>query len=171
MPDGLLEIVALLVLGYVLLILEIFVPGGVLGGLGLVAMGYGCYLAFGLSNAWGLGAVGLSVLVTVVGFRLFRRTRTAKRLILSDQRGRDWKAAQTGLAELVGRRGTTMTPLRPAGLAEIGELRVDVVSDGQFLPAGATVEVVEIEGNRVVVEAVAEAAEPAPVADREAPPA
>jgi membrane-bound serine protease (ClpP class) len=54
---------------------------------------------------------------------------------------------------LVGRAGTALTPLRPAGTALIDGARVDVVADGEFVPKGARVEVVQREGHRVVVRA------------------
>ena len=44
--------------------------------------------------------------------------------------------------------------LRPAGMAQFGERFVDVVTEGNFVPAGARVQVIEIEGNRVVVKEV-----------------
>ncbi|MGB4213854.1 MAG: NfeD family protein [Dethiobacteria bacterium] len=45
-----------------------------------------------------------------------------------------------------------MTPLRPAGSARIGERRIDVVSEGEFIAAGVPVKVVLVEGSRVVVQ-------------------
>ena len=156
MPEGLLAVVALLALGFILLFLEIFVPGGVLGVLGVLVMVYGCYLAFNLSAAWGTAAVALSVLVAVVAIRLVARSRLGRKLILDDAGARDWKAAEAGLEELVGNEGRTLTQLRPAGLAQIDDRRLDVVADNELIPAGVAVRVVEVEGNRVVVEAVEE---------------
>ena len=157
MPEGLLSVVALLALGFILLFLEIFVPGGVLGILGVLLMGYGCYLAFDLSAAWGASAVGLSVIVAVTAIRLVARSRLGKQLVLDDAGARDWKAAEEGLEELVGSAGRTLTQLRPAGLAEIGDKRLDVVADNELIAGGVAVRVVEVEGNRVVVEAMEEA--------------
>ena len=62
-----------------------------------------------------------------------------------------------GVAEaagLLGAVGLTMTVLRPAGSVQFGEQFVDVVSDGSFVPAGARVQVVEVEGTRIVVREV-----------------
>ncbi len=154
MPEGLLSVIALLALGFILLFLEIFVPGGVLGVLGVLAMAYGCYLAFDLSAAWGSAAVGLSVVVAVVAVRLVARSRLGRKLVLDDAGARDWKAAEAGLEELVGQEGKTLTQLRPAGLAEIAGRRLDVVADNELIAAGVAVRVVEVEGNRVVVEAI-----------------
>ena len=154
MPEGLLAVVGLLALGFILLFLEIFVPGGVLGILGGLLMIYACYLAFGLSSAWGGAAVALSVVVAALAIRLVVRSRIGKKLVLDDAGARDWKAAEAGLEDLLGAEGQTLTQLRPAGQAEIGDQRVDVVADDELIPAGVRVQVVEVEGNRVVVEAV-----------------
>ncbi len=54
----------------------------------------------------------------------------------------------------VGDVGRTEGPLRPAGKARFGTLLVDVVTQGEFLEPGVTIEVVERRGNRVVVRAV-----------------
>ncbi|MEM7350785.1 MAG: NfeD family protein [Acidobacteriota bacterium] len=168
MPEGLVTIVCLLALGFILLFLEIFVPGGVLGILGALAMVYGCYLAFDMSPMWGTAAVTLSVVLAVVAVRLVVRSRIGKKLVLNDAGARDWKAAEEGLEALLGREGVTLSTLRPAGLAEIDEERIDVVADSEFLEAGVQVRVCEVEGNRVVVEAIEALAAPDDPAETEA---
>ena len=54
----------------------------------------------------------------------------------------------------LGRTGTALSPLRPAGIADVDGARVDVVSDGEFIEAGAPVEVIRVDGNRIVVRAL-----------------
>jgi membrane-bound serine protease (ClpP class) len=51
-----------------------------------------------------------------------------------------------------GATGVAKTTLRPSGKAAFGEKLLDVVSQGEFIEAGAPVRVVLIEGARVVVE-------------------
>lgn len=55
---------------------------------------------------------------------------------------------------LIGRTGRSVTMLRPAGRAQIGDDYVDVVSEGAFIPAGRPIEVVDVAGIRVVVREV-----------------
>jgi len=55
------------------------------------------------------------------------------------------------LSYLLGKKGTAVTPLRPAGIMEVEGSRFDVVSEGSYVPAGAPVEVVKVEGRRIVV--------------------
>jgi hypothetical protein len=57
-------------------------------------------------------------------------------------------------AELLGAVGTSNTSLRPAGVVRFGDKFVDVVSDGAFVPAGTRVQVVAVEGTRIVVKEV-----------------
>jgi membrane protein implicated in regulation of membrane protease activity len=57
-------------------------------------------------------------------------------------------------AELLGAIGTSTTPLRPAGVVRFGDKFVDVVSDGGFIPSGTRVQVIAVEGTRIVVKEV-----------------
>lgn len=57
-------------------------------------------------------------------------------------------------AARISDRGTTEGPLRPAGKARFGSLIVDVVTQGEFVDVGKSVEVIERRGNRVVVRAI-----------------
>jgi membrane-bound serine protease (ClpP class) len=53
--------------------------------------------------------------------------------------------------ELVGKTGTAITDLRPAGTALFDEERVDVVSESEWIQAGTRVRIVSAEGYRHVV--------------------
>lgn len=57
----------------------------------------------------------------------------------------------------LGDAGTTLTPLRPAGKAQISGRRVDVIAQGQMIEADRPVEVVELAGGRVVVREISRA--------------
>ena len=85
----------------------------------------------------------------------------ANRLVLAppgEKEGAEDAMASAGtyeaLTALLGAVGTAATVLRPAGMARFGDAYVDVVSEGNYIPAGARVQVIEIEGNRVVVKEV-----------------
>jgi len=55
------------------------------------------------------------------------------------------------LAFLVGETGRTTTVLRPTGKARFGELLVDVTADGFYIEPDSLVEVVDVQGSRVIV--------------------
>jgi membrane-bound serine protease (ClpP class) len=58
------------------------------------------------------------------------------------------------MPELVGLDGTALTDLRPSGTARIGEERIDVVTEGEYVAQGSRVQVIRSEGYRHVVRAV-----------------
>jgi membrane-bound serine protease (ClpP class) len=55
------------------------------------------------------------------------------------------------LAFLIGETGRTTTVLRPTGKARFGELLVDVTADGFFIEPDSLVEVIDVQGSRVIV--------------------
>lgn len=56
--------------------------------------------------------------------------------------------------ELLGRTGTVVRELRPAGTMLIDDTPVDVVSEGDFIVKGKTVKVIDVTGNRILVREV-----------------
>jgi membrane-bound ClpP family serine protease len=63
-------------------------------------------------------------------------------------------AVRPEIAALMGAIGVAATPLRPAGKVQFGEEFVDVVAESGYVVPGTTVQVIEIEGNRIVVKEV-----------------
>ena len=57
-------------------------------------------------------------------------------------------------AALLGAIGVAATTLRPAGKARFGEDYLDVIAEGDYVNPGSRVQVIEIEGNRIVVKEV-----------------
>jgi len=53
----------------------------------------------------------------------------------------------------VGATGQTVTELHPSGRAQIHGQIIDVISQGEWIDAGQQVRVIEVQGNRIVVEA------------------
>ncbi len=150
--------VASLVIGLVLLALEVFVPGGILGVFGvmalMVAMGAG-FFAFGPQN--GLLAALLVIVFGGVIFalwiRIFPRTPMGKALTLKKD-GQTFKSADASPAFTVGLEGHAQTNLHPSGIALIAGKRLDVVAESGFINAGSPIKIVHIEGNRVVVRVI-----------------
>jgi membrane-bound serine protease (ClpP class) len=91
--------------------------------------------------------------------RLLPRLPFGRRLVLSTALEASTTEPPPSGAPRVGRHGTAVTPLRPAGIATIDGARVDVVSDGDYIASGEPVVVTRLEGNRVVVRRPARPAE------------
>jgi membrane-bound serine protease (ClpP class) len=153
MVTSIVIVIALLTVGMVLLVAEVAViPGfGVAGvaAAGLIIGG----VAFAWNQfgpTWGVGSLLISGAATLGVLLWVPRTRAGKALVLADS----LKNTVSDVA-LVGQEGTAATPLRPAGVVQIGGKRVDVVTDGVFVEAGRAVRVVSVEGARVVVAPIA----------------
>lgn len=60
----------------------------------------------------------------------------------------------SGRFALLGAIGVAVTPLRPSGKAQFGEQFLDVLAEGDYLAPGSRVQVIEIEGPRIIVKEV-----------------
>lgn len=140
--------------GFILMLTEMVLPGGVLGILGGLALlgatvlGYMEYGAMGGTLILcGLGALTLAGFCTWM--KVFPRTAVGRRIMLESSLSTgDTLPATTGL---IGQEGVALTTLRPAGKALIHGQRVDVVAESDFLEAETAVVVIAAEGARVVV--------------------
>lgn len=152
------EAVLLFLLGLILLLVEVLViPGfGLTGAGGLVAIIVSIFLA-APSNDQAVISLVIAIIGTVFLLALsvkFLPTRKVwNRLVLGTRQEKTtgYVAPRKSLADLEGKVGVTITPLRPAGAAEIGGERVDVVTDGAFIPPQTPIKVIKVEGTRVVV--------------------
>lgn len=159
------EELLLAALGIVLLAVEVFVlPGfGIAGVLGIAALVGGLGLTLvGAGATWGAvvaasGRVALSLLLAIAAslalLRVLPKLPVGRRLVLDTELPVEagFGSAPEADRRWLGRRGVSLSPLRPAGIAELDGERVDVVSQGDLIEAGQPVEVVRVEGNRVVV--------------------
>ena len=149
------ELIIGMVVGGVLLILaEVFVPGGVVGTLGAIVMFAGIVAGFYRDLNFGLylllGAVVFGVVIFWLWLKYFPRSPMGKRLILQ-QDAKTWQGYDKDNQALLGQEGLTHSRLRPAGIAVIAGHRVDVVTQGEMIDENRPIRVLEIEGNRIVV--------------------
>ncbi|HOF40908.1 MAG TPA: NfeD family protein [Candidatus Hydrogenedentes bacterium] len=150
-------VVILFAAGAGLITVEFVVPGGICGTAGalliIVSAVMGCYH---YPDYWPpillLEFLG-TICCVLLGIYLLPRSPFGKLLMLGDaQKADEGWVNETGNTELAGKTGTVVTPLRPAGTVEFGTERVQAVSEGAFIEAGAVVKVIEVHGNRIVVE-------------------
>ncbi|MCE2414355.1 hypothetical protein J4G07_10140 [Candidatus Poribacteria bacterium] len=127
------------------------VPGVILIliGVGVAWSEYGLQMALTYTGATLIGVIPLAI----VGLSVMRATPVGKTFILgkTQNKAEGFHAPPSELENLVGKSGKTLTPLRPAGAALINGHRVDIVTQGEYVPADTEVEVIFVEGSRVVV--------------------
>jgi membrane-bound serine protease (ClpP class) len=151
--------------GLLLIILEVFVipgfgaagiTGGVLVVLGLLLSRVAPHGGFGDIKA-ALTLLIISFLVTVGLFVLLLRYLPKASwmpgivLEANQDPALGFHADQHRGEGLTGKTGSCLSDLRPAGIAEIDGVRLDVMTAGEYIESGTRITVVEVSGNRVVV--------------------
>jgi membrane-bound serine protease (ClpP class) len=141
------------------LVLEVFLVS--FGALTIVAITLGVagvVLAFRESAIFGWTLIGVMFVgapgVLWAAFRVLPKLPFARGLYLKkpDLTDAERTAGAKPLTHLLGAFGEALTPLRPAGTALFEDGPVAVVARGRLLPKGTRVKVVDVSGNRVVVE-------------------
>ena len=154
-------IITCFVTGAVLLALEVILPGMIAGILGLLCLGAGVVQSF-LLFGWQTGSYILAgvVVALIIGTALFLKyfpQTPLARVFTSRSTVGEINAVRP---ELLHQTGAALTTLRPSGTAMIGGHRVDVVTEGDMIDRDTAVQVVAIEGMRVVVRALSEKSVP-----------
>ena len=154
----------LVIAGLLFVAVEVFVISGhgIAALLGVLAVLAGIVLsmmgpvtgAADVAIAFGIVISSLTLMGVAV-WGLASRVRSGDPLLGGMLRRDDGYVASVPRPELEGVDGIAITDLRPAGTAEIGGERLDVVSEAGWITAGTPVRVLRAEGYRHVVRAVA----------------
>jgi membrane-bound serine protease (ClpP class) len=146
----------LLLLGIGLVLIEVVVPGGIVGGIGALCMLGGTVAAFYEYGATG-GAIALGGSLAALGLGLYLelrwlpRSRLGQKLFLKAEiTGRATSAA--GEAGLTNRQGQAVTALAPSGLVAVDGRRFEAYSRSGFLEAGTPIVVKGRDNFRLIVE-------------------
>lgn len=150
------ESIILLIVGIICIVLEFFVPGGILGVVGTLSVLISLILAGGSIGTMMMSIAIAMIVSIVVAVILFRRIGLDKgifrNIILQDRTTTEQGyVSSVNRLELIGLKGTTLTPLRPAGTANFDHERLDVVSEGGYIDKGKNVKIIKVEGARIVV--------------------
>jgi len=145
-----------LIAGYVLLVVEFCIPGfGIPGITGIILAVLGIIT---MQPTPLQALIVVAVYVALLGIALALCLRSAargriskSRLVLSDVATKAENAETNDLCYFIGKTGTAHTPLRPVGIAEFDGVRLNVVSDCDFIDRGNAVRVDRVEGKRIVV--------------------
>lgn len=153
--------VTYLIVGLILLLVEVCIPGfGLVGTAGLVL------LSLGLLNTAHDPLSGLATLVAglVVGLVAgilfvkagFQSSLLQKSVLDTRLKSEDGFIARKDGADYLGKTGRTLTPLRPSGAIEVDDQRLDAVTDGLFIDRGLRVEIYEVSDGRLLVRPIKE---------------
>lgn len=157
--DLLIPIIVLMIVGIILLVIEIFMPGFGIPGISGTAM-----LLTGIVLTWikygpkaGLGVT--VIILALIGFTISLSLRSAasgrlskSELVLTGAVKADDEEAEDDMQLLVGKEGEVRTVLRPVGVAEFDCGRLNVMTDGEYVERGVRVRIVRVEDTHIFVE-------------------
>ncbi|WP_414049845.1 NfeD family protein [Macrococcus animalis] len=142
--------------GIILIVLELFVVGAILG-----ICGMGCIIASFLligDNVAKMGVfVAICLIIAIVEWVILVKFLNKKIPIFSQVVLHDSTNKESGYTShddrsyLLNQTATTLTELRPSGIIIHNGQRIDAVSDGAFIKREKEVRIIEVEGTRVVV--------------------
>jgi membrane-bound ClpP family serine protease len=145
-----------LIVGIALIIVEMFVPGfgipGITGGILLVVS------VFFTTKSILEVLIMLIIILLILGSSLMvvvnmaKKGKLSKGIILdSSMKGEDDSIGMKDMEYFKGKKGVSLTNLRPAGTIDLDGVKLDVVTDGNFIDKGKSVEIVRVDGIRIVV--------------------
>ena len=157
-----LPILVCLVVGLGLIVLEAFMPGFGLPGIAGVIL-HVVAVVFTWINHGPVAALGMTViLLSIIAIAISISLRSAangklsrSRIVLNETESNEaGYHSSEDMQVFLGKEGVTTTVLRPTGMAEFDGVKLNVVSDGEFIQPGNKVQIARVEGSRIVVRTI-----------------
>lgn len=151
-------IVALIV-GFVLAGIEIVIPGfGIPGITGIICLVTGVFL---LADSVAEGIfitiivlAALGIILAILLWLLSKGKLKSPIILDEEQKKTDGYLSSSDLNYLLGKKGTVVKDLRPSGIGRFDEINFDVISDGSYIVKGAEIEIIRVEGSKLVVQEI-----------------
>ncbi len=152
-------IILLIVVGFILLAIEIFLAPGftIFGVLGIITLVMGIVLAFlNLPMIYALSILLISLLFVSLFLYWFFKAgiKIGFGLKGKESRALGFKPFRKDYQNYLGKTGITVSPLRPAGIIRVDKDKVSAISQGDFIDVGLSVKIIKVEGNKIVVEKI-----------------
>lgn len=157
-----LPILVCLVVGLGLIVLEAFMPGFGLPGIAgvilhVVAVVF-TWINHGPVAALGMTVILLSIIAIAISISLHSAANgklSRSRIVLNETESNEagYRSSED-MQVFLGKEGVTTTVLRPTGMAEFDGVKLNVVSDGEFIQPGNKVQIARVEGSRIVVRTI-----------------
>ena len=143
-----------LILGAALMIVEVFLPGfGLPGVSGIVLIGAGTviiWLKAGALTALATLLVVIAVLAVLISYMMRRATEGGAHARIFLREKEELRSGED-MQVLLEKQGRTTSVLRPAGIGDFDGVRLNVVTEGNFIERDKPIEIVNVDGARIVV--------------------
>ncbi len=148
--------IVLFVIGFILLGIEMVVPGfGIPGVSGIICLVVGIFLT---ADTIEKGIIILLIILALLGImfaiilKLLSAGKLKSPLILKDELNTEnGFISSNDLNYLLGKKGTAATDLRPAGRGSFDGVEFNVMSDSKYITKGTPIEIYKVEGSKLIV--------------------
>lgn len=145
-----------LVAGFVLVGIEIVLPGFSLPGIsGIICLVAGVFLlADSLIEGFVITVVVLALLGILMAVMLWLLSKGKFRspIILEEEQKRtEGYLSSNDLKYLLGKKGVAVTDLRPTGVGKIDGINFDVLTEGNYISRDSEIEIIKVEGSKLIV--------------------
>jgi len=152
-------VLIMLIGGLILLFIEVaLIPGfGVTGVTGILVILAGLGLSFWkldmrLAVLYSFGSLAALIGLILWAVYVFPHTSLGKKFVLQAKMSvEDGYIATRDLDKYVGMEGIATSDLRPSGIARIGDERVDVLADGEYVPRQSRIKVLRVKNGALIV--------------------
>ena len=151
--------IALLVIGFILIGIEMIVPGfGAPGISGIICMIIGLFLTADTIEEGIiilLIVLALLAIMLVIILRLLAKGKLKSPIILKDEISTESGfISSTDLNYLLKKKGTAATDLRPAGRGNFDGVEFNVISKGKYITKNTPIEIYKVEGSKLIVKEI-----------------
>ncbi|HHV96402.1 MAG TPA: hypothetical protein GXX37_08035 [Clostridiaceae bacterium] len=144
-----------ILIGFCLIAYELFTPGfGVAGISGIILLILSIMIT---AKSFVEALIMLFLILIVIAIIIFLAARSAlkgklTKIILQDSLKKELGySGRDNLESYIGEKGVALTVLRPSGTGLFNNVKLDVVTEGEFIPKGSNIEIIKVEGMRIVV--------------------
>lgn len=148
--------ILLLVAGFILAGIEMVVPGFSVPGISaIICLVAGVFLlADSVMEAVIITIAVLAllgILMAVILWLLSKGKLRSPIILEEEQKKTEGYLSSSDLKYLLGKQGSAITDLRPSGIGKFDDVSFDVVSAGNYISRGTEIEIIKVEGSKLVV--------------------
>ena len=148
--------IALFIAGFILIAVEMVIPGvGAPGICGIICLVAGVFVT---ADSVEKGAFITVIVLALLGIMmalilwLLSKGKLRSPIVLEEEQRRDEGYISSGdLQFLLGKQGLAETDLHPMGVGNFDGVSFDVLSEGKYISKGAKLEIIKVNGSRLIV--------------------
>ncbi len=148
--------IALFIAGFILIAVEMVIPGfGAPGICGIICLVAGVFVT---ADSVEKGAFITVIVLALLGIMmalilwLLSKGKLRSPIVLEEEQRRNEGYISSGdLQFLLGKQGLAETDLHPMGVGNFDGVSFDVLSEGKYISKGAKLEIIKVNGSRLIV--------------------